>query len=552
MGNNELLILIIDDNPEDRELYKSFLLKDEIYSYKFIEAENSEDGLKLAGSDNPDCILLDFILPDMNGLEFLEVYNEKKKKGLDEISIIILAEHGDENAAMRAMRSGASDYIVKDKNNGDLMIRAVHYSIERKNRDKELFESEKRYKDLVEKATDIIFQTDMLGNFTYVNQVVTRIAGYDPEDLINKNYINYIHPDNRQDLQKLLVDQFKTKNPETYSEYPIICKDGSYVWISQLAQLLFKNQKIVGFQVIARDISKQKEQREFINTLLDTIPNPIYYKDAEGKYLGCNKAFDYFTGLEESKIVGKTVFDIFKSDIAKKDTEEDREILTDQGSQGYEASIRVANNVKRDVIIFKAAYTKSDDSAAGLVGVIIDITERKKTEKLLERLSLIDELTGVSNRRYFNDYIDNEWKRCLRNSTPISVIMMDIDFFKKYNDTYGHQAGDDCLQKVANALREAVRRPGDFVARYGGEEFAAVLPDTKHDGANRLAESIIENVLKLNLEHKGSDVEKIVTLSIGISCTVPEKGKTINNLISEADQALYRAKENGRNRIELF
>jgi diguanylate cyclase (GGDEF)-like protein/PAS domain S-box-containing protein len=165
----------------------------------------------------------------------------------------------------------------------------------------------------------------------------------------------------------------------------------------------------------------------------------------------------------------------------------------------------------------------------------------------LARLASSDSLTQLANRRRFDEYLAKEWRRLEREKTPLSLILCDVDYFKNYNDTYGHQAGDYCLQEVATALRQAVRRPADLVARYGGEEFAIILPYTPIDGAYYVAETIRKNILGLKILHEGSPISQYVTISLGITSTIPNHQSWPAKLIEAADKALYQAKQAGRN-----
>ena len=176
---------------------------------------------------------------------------------------------------------------------------------------------------------------------------------------------------------------------------------------------------------------------------------------------------------------------------------------------------------------------------------------REQAEKL-RGLAYIDGLTGIPNRRRMDEYLADEFRRAARSNEPISVIMADIDHFKQYNDGYGHQAGDFCLQRIANAIKAALRRPADLVARYGGEEFAIVLPDTPMDGAAALADDIRKHVENLSITHETSEVTGCVTLSLGVSSTLPNSRLSEGALLSQADSALYLAKLKGRNRVVIY
>lgn len=173
----------------------------------------------------------------------------------------------------------------------------------------------------------------------------------------------------------------------------------------------------------------------------------------------------------------------------------------------------------------------------------------------LTRLTSLDGLTGLSNRRHFDETMLREWRRAARYKRPLSLVLVDVDHFKQYNDTYGHLAGDECLKTVASALQAVSRRPSDLVARYGGEEFAILLPDTGESDASAVAQSACRAVLSLGIPHGKSSVNDCVTVSIGVATFVPPPafvGKLAgkpSSLIDAADQALYEAKQQGRNRV---
>lgn len=204
----------------------------------------------------------------------------------------------------------------------------------------------------------------------------------------------------------------------------------------------------------------------------------------------------------------------------------------------------------------RAQLLKGAGGAAGDVVVILrDVTERKELENRLAAMAMTDGLTDLANRRAFDQALLREWKATLRTGSPTSLLLLDLDHFKAFNDAYGHQVGDDCLRSVGAAVNASVRRPRDFVARYGGEELAVVLPETDSAGAMHIAEVVREAVEQLMVPHCGNpEGNGFVTVSIGVTTAVPSVGGTVKmpeGLLLTADSALYKAKHKGRNRVEV-
>lgn len=188
---------------------------------------------------------------------------------------------------------------------------------------------------------------------------------------------------------------------------------------------------------------------------------------------------------------------------------------------------------------------------------MIRMIEKEKEELLslnkeLDRQASTDGLTGVANRRYLNEFVEREWARSIRENTMISVIMVDLDFFKAYNDNYGHLAGDECLKQVARQMKSNIKRPADLVARYGGEEFAIILPNTDVEGAEVIAEACRKSVENLAIVHGASAVSSFVTVSLGVAGSREAQCRAARDLFAGADSALYKAKQLGRNRVAVF
>ena len=208
----------------------------------------------------------------------------------------------------------------------------------------------------------------------------------------------------------------------------------------------------------------------------------------------------------------------------------------------------------RDVV---HVVRKENGEVESLIGFMFDISERKKTEqeliklqKELEELSFKDGLTGVANRRMFDSVIETEWLKARQNKQPLSLIIIDIDFFKEYNDFYGHLQGDDCLKQVAETLNNVKARSRDFFGRFGGEEFIMLLPEADENAAWSIAERCRQALFKKQIPHEQSKVSQLLTISLGVSTMIPSHDDEHNELISRADKQLYQAKHKGRNCIQ--
>lgn len=238
------------------------------------------------------------------------------------------------------------------------------------------------------------------------------------------------------------------------------------------------------------------------------------------------------------------------------------------GMDGHEVCRRLkADPATQSIpVIFITARTETEDETRGFDLGAVDYIAKpfndrvvlarvrtharlKRQSDLIERMVMLDGLTGIPNRRAFDLACEREWQRCRRAAYPLSLLMMDVDLFKQYNDHYGHGLGDTCLTRVGQALAACARRPGDFVGRYGGEEFVALLSDTDAACARQQAERFLGAVAALQIEHARSQVSPVVSISIGIASTVPDETAGVVTLQDTADRMLYAAKSAGRNRF---
>lgn len=308
------------------------------------------------------------------------------------------------------------------------------------------------------------------------------------------------------------------------------------------------------------------DERHFSVRLMRHLVVPTFVLDPKGTVIIWNKACERLTGISAERLIGTNehwrafyeeprdcLADILiKGDISDVDALYNTHSNLEDDEFGLSAeSWCIMPQLKQELYLAIDAGSIFNESGEliAVVETLRDITEQKLAQKALKELAHKDGLTGLSNRRAFNDRLEVDWSLAERSQSPIGLLFIDIDHFKPFNDIYGHQAGDDCLKIVANCIAEQSQRPSDFSARYGGEEFVVILPNCDLAGTIHLGEQICQAVFQLNYPHSGSSTEKCVTISIGASSLVPAKGQLLNSFIESADKALYRAKESGRNRV---
>lgn len=303
----------------------------------------------------------------------------------------------------------------------------------------------------------------------------------------------------------------------------------------------------------------------FAVNLMQFLVVPTFVLDAEGKVLIWNKACERLTGLPASEVLGtrehwRGFYDAPRpclSDLIVQQRMSEIETLyvAHDESTGPAFGVHAENwcmmprlGTELYLAIDAGPIYDAHGKLLAVVETLRDISAQQKAQTELERMATYDGLTGIVNRRGFDVRLDAEWNRSTREMAPLSLIMVDVDHFKRYNDTYGHQMGDACLKKIAAALSRAACRASDLIARYGGEEFAIVLPSIDEEGARVVAARVRDVVAALAIPHSGGE-GGIVTVSIGVAAMTPEGSVKQADLIAVADRALYQAKRIGRDCI---
>jgi diguanylate cyclase (GGDEF)-like protein/PAS domain S-box-containing protein len=329
-------------------------------------------------------------------------------------------------------------------------------------------------------------------------------------------------------------------------------------------------------------LNKEDIDFEIVNkmaAILDAAVDAIIIIDNRGCIELFNKAAERIFQYNSDEVIGEKI-DMLMPEPYSSEHDSYLQHYQSTGKKKIIGIGREAIGLRRNGEVFPIELSISETFVSGepvYAGIVRDITKRKKTEEelthhrdnlellveqrtnelskaneALQKLANVDGLTQISNRRNFDEILQKELQRAIRFQNPISLMMCDIDYFKQFNDSYGHLAGDDCLISIAKCLKESFKRASDVPARYGGEEFAVILPHTNYIEAKYMSERFIENLSNLKIPHNGSDVSDYVTISIGIVSVIPDLPCDINALMNVADEQLYKAKQNGRNRIEMI
>ncbi len=293
-------------------------------------------------------------------------------------------------------------------------------------------------------------------------------------------------------------------------------------------------------------LREAEERRRFLQALLATMPSPLFYKDLNGRIEGCNGAFAQLYGFNaEEDVVGLTVHDLATPEEAQRSDSLDRALMKSGGTIAYEREVRDREGIPHSMIYNKAVFTDAAGNAAGIVGVITDISDQKRMEQELRRLATTDPLTGAQNRRAFLEAADRELSRSSRYDEPLSVLLADIDHFKRINDTHGHATGDEALKLFVSTVQGCLRDT-DVLGRMGGEEFAVLLPHTTQSAAVPLADRLRTRLAALEIPCPTGSLH--FTVSMGVS-QAGIHGTSVQALLQAADDALYSAKETGRDRV---
>jgi two-component system, cell cycle response regulator len=535
--NQSLKILLVEDDLADATLIEDLLGSFSESLFRLQTVKSLEIGLGCLEAENFDAVLLDLSVSDsLGGSEALAILKARSPT----VPVVVLTDINDENTALSVLRSGAQDCLVKGRFHRTLLVRAIHYAIERQRIEEQLRQQALRERllgQMIEHIRSSIDASSILQNtVAEVRQFLKtdRVLVYRCQDWASQL-------DGEEQKGAIVAGDGL---PDGYTENQNIN--------AALAVSCFVLVESQSVQAIA-DIRAAPLAGRCKELLADceiaaVLSVPIW---KSGDWETAN------TKLEETVWESEKIEDIAENYL----------LLPALGKPRVESSSAPDAAGKNGNILWGmlTAYNCSGvrewqeweidflQHLANQVAIAIEQSQLYRqlaiANQKLQQLATTDGLTGIANRRQFDRVLMLEWRRLAREEMPLSLIMFDIDFFKLYNDFYGHLGGDDCLRQVAGAIANCAKRAGDLPARYGGEEFAVVLPNTSAKGANVVARKICDTIADLKLPHARSSIGPYVTLSCGIATVIPCTEASPDTLISRADSALYQAKTAGKNRI---
>lgn len=429
------------------------------------------------------------------------------------------------------------------------------------------------HKLVTENSRDVIIVADFEGNRSFVSAAGTVWGGWTHDELIGRKSLDLVHPEDRARMAATVRD-LRAGKDGALAECRIRQRDESYIWVEASLKTIRDPATSVPVGILnsVRDITERKvaeQARKFQLSMIDAIHgvslDGILVVDDKENVVSCNRRFgevwqiplpaclpgqlDQDTRMHDGGLLEQAVA-LTKDPAAFVKRVEELYANRDQDDH-CQIELKDGRTLER----YSTSLRDNVGQYLGRAWFFRDITVHKLAEQRLEEayhavetLAITDALTGLANRRRFDQILAAEWRRGMRDGNPLSLLLIDVDWFKSYNDNYGHLNGDTCLKQIAGVAQNAATRPGDLAARFGGEEFALILPKTRNDGALEVGEAICDTLRDRELPHMGNPAG-IITVSIGCATVTPQLGENLASLVDLADQALYKAKRRGRNRV---
>ncbi|NQW01536.1 MAG: diguanylate cyclase [Rhodospirillales bacterium] len=426
----------------------------------------------------------------------------------------------------------------------------------------ELLEEVERLSFFIKSTMDLAYQWEDKGDNIFISENLVKMLGLPGQWVKRDDLFATVHPDDQVRYRDTIVSHFKNHRNRVVVEFRALDANGSYRWVNENGVASRDaNNRAVRYVATLTDISPRKlaeagllESNAHLLAIMENTSSPITLKNTKGEYVLVNDIFCISRGVTRHEVIGKTAFDIYPEDFAETIAAQDEAVIKSKTSVTYEQNLLEADGKTHTFLSDRFPIFSADDELIGVGSLNTDITERKQmeaalreSEKEMRLLAATDPLTGARNRRSFFDIGNRELARSNRYNRPLSLLMIDIDHFKKFNDTYGHAAGDLVLKNFADECIRTLREQ-DTLGRLGGEEFGVILPEIDLDRAKVTAERLRQNLMDLETMADGKTLKFTVSIGIG-QCAADDV--TIDRALGQADNALYTAKDNGRNRVSV-
>lgn len=667
-----LHILIVEDNPEDVYIYRWMLEQIRPVKCHITDVSTGEEGLNYLETRKVDCVLLDYRLPDMDGLEFLSDLNGNGESGI--FPVILLTGQGDEQVAVQAMKSGASDYLIKGSLNSDLLHRAIVFAIDQTKRIRERNRYHAFLELLIDTVPNPMFFKNREGVFTGCNRAFATLVGKLKREVVGDNGRNLFSrelSDTFREMEKSLMGE------DSIERWEITIPDADgrtremICYLARFEEIISAQEGIVGILLdittlketesrllrTQKDLETTIDQLEEANQRIITQQKSVIEEERLKVLLQMAGATSYELNqpmtvllesiehiqnipevntphLENIRTSGRQIAEIVQkiqhirpdysveipgmhrhaelnhpiTILSVEDSRSDRLLLEQfvkkiegihllQAGSMADAMDSIRSN-EIDMIFLD--YTLPDGNGLDFMQILhlkqIDIPvvfitgqrdgivvarciqagaldyipkgqitrdsltetinntmeksrlqrDRKRLTDRLTRMAVRDELTGLFNRRYFNESLEKEMERTKRYGNALTMAIFDLDHFKRINDGYGHTAGDLVLKDIGKIISDSIRKT-DVACRYGGEEVAVIMPETNIIGGAMVCERIRSRIEKHVIDFRGKHIK--VTISAGLAFLNPDDQSNVNEFIHKTDHLLYRAKEEGRNRV---
>lgn len=535
-------ILYVEDEKNVQEELAEVL---EHFCEKLYVADNGEEGLELFKKYHPEIVITDIKMPVMNGIQMAKIIRELNS----EIQIIFTTAFSDAEYMQEAISLHADGYVIKPINL-DLLEEKIEKSIKIYRLQNELNQKTKyqlrkkaELETILSTTKDGIAIVDLKSKFLYANVAFQNMIGYRLENLKKISCIELSIEEEREKFGKYF-EQIITQGSVNNFEKKCNRADEKIITVSMSASLMPDENSIL---LATRDITKEVYTKNILNEYLNLIDENIMISttDLKGYITYVSQAFCEITGYSKEELIGKSHTIVRHEDVSSEVYRQMWQMLQD--NQRWDGKLKNKKKNGDYYWVYAKIYPIFDEynTKIGYTSIRQNITDLKRVEEL----SIRDGLTGIYNRRYFNERLPIYINAAKRNNELISFAMLDIDFFKQYNDTYGHQKGDDVLIDVTSAINLLLNRSDDYFFRLGGEEFGVLFKTPTKEQSERFAKKILRSVEALKIPHKKSTVSEYVTISIGLVSMQAESIINGELLYKEVDNLLYEAKKNGRNRV---